>query len=108
MLGSSDAGLTINTPLSEKSSLLLSARRSYLQFLFKALQLPFLPTYNDIQLKYTFKPNLKNQFNVIGLAAIDNFTLNPEANEGIDDPQKLAQNKYTLNNLPLMNSGIIH
>jgi len=101
MVGSSDAGLTINTPLSEKSSLLLSARRSYLQFLFKALQLPFLPTYNDIQLKYTFNPNPKNQFNVIGLAAIDNFNLNPDANEGIDDPQKLAQNEYTLNNLPI-------
>ena len=101
MLGSSDAGITINTPISEKSSLLLSARRSYLQFLFKALQLPFLPTYNDIQLKYSFKPNTKNQFNLIGLAAIDNFSLNPEANEGIDDPQKLAQNQYTLNNLPI-------
>ena len=101
MVGSSDAGLTINTPLSEKSSLLLSARRSYLQFLFKALQLPFLPTYNDIQLKYTFNPNPKNQFNVIGLAAIDNFNLNPDANEGINDPQKLAQNEYTLNNLPI-------
>ena len=101
MLGSSDAGITINTPISEKSSLLLSARRSYLQFLFKALQLPFLPTYNDMQLKYSFKPNTKNQFNLIGLAAIDNFSLNPEANEGIDDPQKLAQNKYTLNNLPI-------
>ena len=101
MLGSSDAGITINTPVSEKSSLLLSARRSYLQFLFKALQLPFLPTYNDMQLKYSFKPNTKNQFNLIGLAAIDNFSLNPEANEGIDDPQKLAQNKYTLNNLPI-------
>ncbi len=101
MLGSSDAGITINTPLSEKSSLLLSARRSYLQFLFKALQLPFLPTYNDIQLKYSFKPNTRNQLNLIGLAAIDNFTLNPEANEGVDDPQKLAQNKYTLNNLPI-------
>ena len=101
MVGSSDAGLTINTPLSQKSSLLLSARRSYLQFLFKALQLPFLPTYNDIQLKYTFNPNPKNQFNVIGLAAIDNFNLNPDANEGINDPQKLAQNEYTLNNLPV-------
>ena len=101
MLGSSDAGLTINTPLSKNSSLLLSARRSYLQFLFKALQLPFLPTYNDIQLKYTFKPNTKNQFNLIGLAAIDNFSLNPEANEGVDDPQKLALNQYTLNNLPI-------
>jgi len=101
MLGSSDAGLTINTPLSEKSTMLLSARRSYLQFLFKALQLPFLPTYNDIQFKYTYKPDSKNQFNIIGLAAIDEFTLNPEANEGIDDPQKLAQNEYTLNNLPV-------
>ena len=100
-LGSSDAGLMINTPISEKSTLLLSARRSYLQFLFKALQLPFLPTYNDIQLKYTFKPNPKNQFNIIGLAAIDNFSLNPEANEGIEDPQTLAQNEYTLNNLPI-------
>ena len=38
---------------------------------------------------------------MIGLAAIDNFTLNPGANEGIDDPQKLAQNEYTLNNLPV-------
>ena len=101
MLGSSDAGLTINTPLSEKSTMLISARRSYLQFLFQALQLPFLPTYNDIQFKLTHKPDKKNQFNIIGLAAIDEFTLNPEANEGIDDPQRLAQNEYTLNNLPV-------
>lgn len=101
MLGSSDAGLTISTPLSEKSTMLLSARRSYLQFLFKALQLPFLPTYNDLQFKYTHKPDAKNQFNIIALAAIDEFTLNPEANEGIDDLQQLAQNEYTLNNLPV-------
>ena len=101
MLGSSDAGLTINTPLSEKSTMLISARRSYLQFLFQALQLPFLPTYNDIQFKLTRKPDKKNQFNIIGLAAIDEFTLNPEANDGIDDPQRLAQNEYTLNNLPV-------
>jgi len=101
MLGSSDAGLTLNTPLGQKSSMLLSARRSYLQFLFKALQLPFLPIYNDMQFKYTYKPNSRNQFNIIGLAAIDEFSLNPEANDGIDDPQTLAQNEYILNNLPV-------
>lgn len=100
-LGSSDAGLMINTPITGNSSLLFSIRRSYLQFLFKALQLPFLPTYNDFQLKYTYKPNSKNQFNIIGLAAIDNFSLNPEANQGVNDPQKLALNQYTLNNLPI-------
>lgn len=101
MIGSSDAGLTINTPLSKSTTMLLSARRSYLQFLFQALQLPFLPTYNDVQLKVTHKPNKKNQFNIIGLAAIDEFTLNPKANEDIDDKQTLAQNEYILNNLPV-------
>ena len=101
MIGSSDAGLTINTPLSKSTTMLLSARRSYLQFLFQALQLPFLPTYNDVQLKVTHKPNKKNQFYIIGLAAIDEFTLNPKANEDIDDKQTLAQNEYILNNLPV-------
>ena len=101
MIGSSDAGLTLNTPLSQTTTMLLSVRRSYLQFLFQALQLPFLPTYNDMQLKVTHKPNNKNQINIIGLAAIDEFSLNAEANENIDDKQTLAQNEYILNNLPV-------
>jgi len=85
-VGSSDAGLTLNTPISKKSTLLLSLRRSYLQFLFKALKLPFLPTYNDI-----------------GIAAIDDFTLNPDINDGEKDSMQLAQNNYNLNNLVINN-----
>ena len=102
-VGSSDAGLTLNTPISKKSTLLLSVRRSYLQFLFKALKLPFLPTYNDMQFKYTYKPNNKNQFNFLGIAAIDDFTLNPGINEGEKDSMQLAQNNYNLNNLVINN-----
>lgn len=102
-VGSSDAGLTLNTPISKKSTLLLSARRSYLQFLFKALKLPFLPTYNDMQFKYTYKPNNKNQFNFLGIAAVDDFTLNPGINEGEEDSMQLAQNNYNLNNLVINN-----
>ena len=98
-LGSSDAGLTLNTPLSKKSTLLLSVRRSYLQFLFKALKLPFLPTYNDMQFKYTFKPNKKNQFNFLGIATIDDFTLNKDINEDEKDTMQIALNSYNLNNL---------
>jgi hypothetical protein len=98
-LGSSDAGLTLNTPLSKKSTLLLSVRRSYLQFLFKALKLPFLPTYNDMQFKYTFKPNKKNQFNFLGIATIDDFTLNTDINEEEEDTMQIALNNYNLNNL---------
>ena len=98
-LGSSDAGLTLNTPLSKKSTLLLSVRRSYLQFLFKALKLPFLPTYNDMQFKYTFKPNKKNQFNFLGIATIDDFTLNTDINKDEEDTMQIALNNYYLNNL---------
>lgn len=98
-LGSSDAGLTLNTPLSKKSTLLLSVRRSYLQFLFKALKLPFLPTYNDMQFKYTFKPDKKNQFNFLGIATIDDFTLNKDINNDEKDTLQIALNNYNLNNL---------
>jgi len=98
-LGSSDAGFTLNTPLSDKSSLLLSIRRSYLQFLFKALKLPFLPTYNDMQFKYSYKPNKKNQFNLLGIATIDDFSLNTEINDEEEDSMQIALNNYNLNNL---------
>tara|TARA_B110000977_G_scaffold30131_1_gene39498 strand:+ start:9368 stop:11737 length:2370 start_codon:yes stop_codon:yes gene_type:complete len=100
-VGSSDAGLSINTPLGEKSSMLISVRRSYLQFLFQALQLPFLPTYNDLQFKFTHKPNKKNQFNIIALAALDEFSLNTSVNDNIDDSLTLARNNYILDNLPV-------
>ena len=39
-LGSSDAALTLDGPIGKRSNLIFSARRSYLQFLFAALQLP--------------------------------------------------------------------
>jgi hypothetical protein len=44
--------------------------------LFSALGLPFLPTYNDYQLKYRFKLNQKNEFTLISIGALDLFKLN--------------------------------
>lgn len=80
-VGASDLGLTAEGPTGEKSSLILSARRSYLQFLFKALDLPFLPTYTDFQLKYKIRIDEKNELTIIGLGAKDDFELNLDANE---------------------------
>lgn len=80
-VGASDLGLTIEGPIGDKTTFLLSARRSYLQFLFEAIGLPFLPTYNDFQAKVKCKPNNKNEFTFIGLGAIDQFELNLDANE---------------------------
>lgn len=101
MIGSSDIGITLNSPLGKKSSFIFSARRSYLQFLFTALKLPFLPTYNDFQYKHTFRFNSKNTLNIIGLAAIDDFELNTKVNEGETDQEQIERNDYILNNLPI-------
>lgn len=80
-VGASDLGLTLDGPTGENSSLLLSVRRSYLQFLFGAIGLPFLPNYTDFQVKYKVRLNDKNELTVIGLGAKDDFVLNLEANE---------------------------
>lgn len=93
MLGASDAGLTLDGPIGDKTTFLLSARRSYLQFLFQALELPFLPTYNDFQVKVKHKFNAKNELYFVGLGAIDRFDLNLDANNSEDQ-------QYLLDNLP--------
>ncbi|TNF48464.1 MAG: TonB-dependent receptor [Bacteroidetes bacterium] len=99
-LGSSDAALTFDGPLGKKADFIFSARRSYLQFLFAALQLPFLPTYNDFQYKVNFKVNEKNKVTFIGLGAIDDFKLNTKVNDKVDDPETREFNEYILGNIP--------
>lgn len=94
ILGASDIGLTVDGPISEKTTIIASARRSYLQFLFSALELPFLPTYNDFQAKVKYNINDKHQITFLGLGAIDNFELNLDANE-------TPEQRYTLNTLPV-------
>lgn len=93
-VGASEVGLTLEGPLGEKTTFIASARRSYLQFLFSLLELSFLPTYNDFQLKVKHKIDDKNQITFLGLGAIDNFELNLDANE------TLAQ-QYQLQLLPV-------
>jgi hypothetical protein len=80
-VGASDLGLTLNGPVGEKGTLLVSVRRSYLKFLFSALKLPFLPTYTDFQLKYKIRLDPKNELTILGLGAKDDFKLNLKANE---------------------------
>jgi hypothetical protein len=94
-VGASDLALTLDGPVSERSNFILSARRSYLQFLFDAIGLPFLPTYNDFQFRYRMNFDSKNQLTVIGLGAIDQF----ELNTGILNPDESQQ--YILDYLPV-------
>lgn len=94
-LGASDLGLSLNGPVNKNSGLLFSIRRSYLGLLFSALGLPFLPTYNDLQLKYKYHLNQKNEISLIGIGSIDQFKLNT----GIKNPDETQ--RYILGYLPV-------
>ena len=93
-VGASDLALTLEGPTGENSSFLFSVRRSYLQFLFKVLALPFLPNYNDYQYRHKIKLGQRHELNIVSLGALDEFALNLEADS--TDFQK-----YTLGNLPV-------
>ena len=95
-VGASEVGLTLDGPLSKKTTYLASVRRSYLQYLFGVIGLPFLPTYNDYQVKIKHKFNRKNQITFLSLGAYDVSELNLERNETEDQ-------RYILNYLPSYN-----
>ncbi|UMB61806.1 TonB-dependent receptor [Lutibacter sp. A80] len=100
-LGTSDAGITLDGPLGSKTTFMVSARQSYLQFLFKLIKLPFLPTYNDFQFKVKHQLSPNSEISLIGLGALDKFKLNESVNDDITDEETLKRNRYSLSNIPI-------
>jgi hypothetical protein len=97
-LGSSEAYLTMESPLNKKknATILASFRYSYLQLLFKALKLSFLPTYTDQQFKIKWKPTKQDELTVLWLSSADYFKLNLAANS-------TESQRYQLSILPEYN-----
>jgi hypothetical protein len=97
-LGASEAGLTLEGPLTKKkkTTFLVNGRYSYLQALFKALKLPFLPTYSDAQFKITHKFNNKHDLMFLGVGAYDQLRLNLAQD-------KTTEQRYLLRQLPQQN-----
>ena len=93
-LGASEVSATVDGPISDKTTFIVSARRSYLKLLFSALKLPFLPTFNDMQFKVRTRIDAKNELTFVGLGAIDVNELNLD----IKDPDD--QQKYILSQIP--------
>jgi len=96
-LGASETAFSINGPVSDKTNVLFSVRRSYLQFLFSAIGLPFLPTFTDYTLKVKTKFDVHNELTIISIGALDKFTLNT----GLKNPTEEQQ--YILDYLPVNN-----
>ena len=95
-LSGSEFATTLEGPISPKTTYLVSARRSYLQFLFKLIDLPIRPNYWDFQYKVDHKIDNKTSLSFIGVGAIDEFAF------GV--PRKSTpESEYILRSIPSNN-----
>ncbi|WP_019988103.1 TonB-dependent receptor [Rudanella lutea] len=91
-----ELALTTEGPLSEKTTFLASARRSYLQYFFRLIDLPIRPNYWDFQAKITHRFNKKTTLTAVGVGALDEFSFAV--------PREVTPDKeYTIRRAPLIN-----
>ncbi|MCC2546592.1 TonB-dependent receptor [Hymenobacter sp. BT175] len=92
-LSGTEVAGTLEGPLTKNTTYLASVRRSYLQLLFKAIDLPIRPNYWDAQFKVTTKLGPKTTLTALGLGALDHFEV---AVPKESSPEK----EYLLRNTP--------
>ncbi|ULQ54490.1 TonB-dependent receptor [Flavihumibacter fluvii] len=103
-LSATEFAAMLEGPLSQKKNItyLASIRRSYLQFLFSAFDLPIRPNYWDFQTKVNYPINKKLNLSLIGIGAIDEFSFtapkeaSPEKLYVINSNPSINQNSYTV------------
>nr|WP_255606979.1 TonB-dependent receptor [Pedobacter polysacchareus] len=91
-----ESAFTLEGPLSKNTTFLASIRKSYLGFLFKLIDLPIRPGFEDFQYKVTHKFNAKTKLTAIGLGAIDRFKFAPTK-------KSTLENTYVLRSTPYIN-----
>lgn len=91
-IGASEVSLSGNGHFNERTTYLFSVRQSYLQLLFKALGLPFLPNFIDGQFKIRTQLSERDELIILGLAGIDKMKLNTD--------EKGEDAEYLLSYLP--------
>ncbi len=85
-ISASQFGLNVEGPLSNNSQFLFSARRSYLDFIFKAADFSFVPEYWDFLGKADFNFDKNNSLSVLIISAIDNINyFNDTENQRYDN-----------------------
>lgn len=71
-ISASQFGLNLEGPVGERGSLLFSARRSYLDFIFKAAGFGFVPEYWDFLGKLDYRLGQNDELSILGISVLDN------------------------------------
>jgi len=94
-ISASQFGLNLEGPVARKGSLALSARRSYLDFVFKAAGFAFVPEYWDFLVKGDYQLGPHDQLALTAISAIDNVKLfNDTAEKRYDNSRVVKSDQY--------------
>ncbi|MGB6648884.1 MAG: TonB-dependent receptor [Bacteroidota bacterium] len=88
-------GLNLEGPLQDKGSFVLSARRSYLDFIFKASGFSFVPEYWDFLARFDYSLDEANTLTILGIGALDDVNFSSETLEDRYDNARIYGTKQS-------------
>ena len=80
-LSATGFGADIEGPIADKGSYIFSARRSWLDLVFRAAGFSFVPQYWDFMAKLDYRLNRKNRLSAVSLGAIDDVKYFNDSND---------------------------
>lgn len=93
-ISASQFGLNLEGPISENSNFIFSARRSYLDFIFKAAGFGFVPEYYDVLAKYDWNIDKNKKISYLFISAFDNVRFfNDTEDQRYDNSRVLGSNQ---------------
>lgn len=97
LISATQFGFDIEGPVTNNGNFIFSARKSYLDLIFKAAGLAFIPVYTDYNFIFNYDLDKNDRLFVIGLAAVDNVDRNLSSLEDRIKNESLldnTQNQY--------------
>jgi outer membrane receptor for ferrienterochelin and colicin len=82
-------------PFKNRGSWFVSARRSYLDFVFKSAKFSFIPEYTDVQATVNYKINDNNFFEFTSFGAFDDVKFKNDTEENKQNNERILTNKQT-------------
>jgi hypothetical protein len=94
-ISASQFGLNLEGPIDRDGSFVFSVRRSYLDFIFRAAGLSFVPEYWDFLAKGEYRLGRNDRLSVLGIAALDDVKfVNDDRQQRFDNSRVLGDNQH--------------
>ncbi len=93
-ISASQFGLNLEGPAGQSGNFVFSARRSYLDFIFKAAGFGFVPEYWDLLTKANYHLGKSDRLEILGIAALDDVRFfNDTREQRLDNARILGSNQ---------------